>query len=179
MMSKMIIDDPGDTKFLEGESVNKFELLEMNDDYFDKKVVTEPGGSENLKAGQIVTVRQVREENSILKRADKQLVEYRESYPATASPRLQGITRASLSTKSWISAASFQETTKVLSTASIAAKQDYLQGLKENVIVGHRIPAGTGQRRFNDLIVTHKDEYDAFAERTEVKEKDKQKELQD
>jgi DNA-directed RNA polymerase subunit beta' len=167
MMSKMIIDDPGDTKFLEGESVNKFELLEMNDDYFDKKVVTEPGGSENLKAGQIVTVRQVREENSILKRADKQLVEYRESYPATASPRLQGITRASLSTKSWISAASFQETTKVLSTASIAAKQDYLQGLKENVIVGHRIPAGTGLRQFKNLIVTNTEDVERLEKKAE------------
>jgi DNA-directed RNA polymerase subunit beta' len=167
MMSKMIIDDPGDTKFLEGESVNKFELLEMNDDYFDKKVVTETGGSENLKAGQIVTVRQVREENSILKRADKQLVEYRESYPATASPRLQGITRASLSTKSWISAASFQETTKVLSTASIAAKQDYLQGLKENVIVGHRIPAGTGLRQFKNLIVTNTEDVERLEKKAE------------
>ncbi len=158
MMSKMIVDDPGDTKFLEGASVEKFTLLAENDEYYDKKVVTEAGDSENLRPGQIVTLRQIREENSILKRADKKIVEFRDAIPATATPQLQGITRASLSTYSWISAASFQETTKVLSTASIAAKQDYLEGLKENVIVGHRIPAGTGLRRFEQLIVTHKGE---------------------
>jgi DNA-directed RNA polymerase subunit beta' len=155
MMSKMVIDDPGDTTFLEGSSVEKFKLLAENDEIFDKKVVTDAGDSEHLHAGQIVTLRQVREENSILKRADKKLVEFRDAIPATATPQLQGITRASLSTYSWISAASFQETTKVLSTASIAAKCDYLEGLKENVIVGHRIPAGTGLREFNDIIVTH------------------------
>ncbi len=155
MMSKMIIDDPGDTMFLEGASVEKFALLDANDEIYDKKVVTEAGGSENLRAGQIVTLRQVRDENSLLKRADKQLVEFRDAIPATATPQLQGITRASLSTYSWISAASFQETTKVLSTASIAAKRDYLEGLKENVIVGHRIPAGTGLRDFSEIIVTH------------------------
>jgi DNA-directed RNA polymerase subunit beta' len=160
MMGKMIIDDPGDTKFLEGESVEKFELLTVNDEMFDKKVVVQAEDSEHLKAGQIVSLRVIREENSILRRADKKLVEYREAIPATASPQLQGITRASLSTYSWISAASFQETTKVLSTASINAKQDYLAGLKENVIVGHRIPAGTGLRRFNNLIVVNKDELD-------------------
>jgi DNA-directed RNA polymerase subunit beta' len=155
MMSKMIIDDPGDTMFLEGASVEKFALLDANDEIYDKKVVTEAGGSEHLRPGQIVTLRQVRDENSMLKRADKQLVEFRDAIPATATPQLQGITRASLSTYSWISAASFQETTKVLSTASIAAKRDYLEGLKENVIVGHRIPAGTGLRDFNEIIVTH------------------------
>jgi len=166
MMSKMIIDDPGDTMFLEGESVNKFDLLRDNDEMYDKKVVEEAGDSENLKAGQIVTLRQVREENSILKRGDKKLVEFRDAIPATASPQLQGITRASLSTYSWISAASFQETTKVLSTASIAAKKDFLEGLKENVIVGHRIPAGTGMRHFKKMIVTNKEEL----ERTEKKQ---------
>jgi DNA-directed RNA polymerase subunit beta' len=158
MMSKMIVEDPGDTRFLEGESVNKFELLSVNDELFDKKVVTEAEDSETLKPGQIVSLRKIREENSILRRADKKLVEYRDAIPATATPQLQGITRASLSTQSWISAASFQETTKVLSTASIAAKQDYLEGLKENVIVGKRIPAGTGQRRFDKLFVSNKEE---------------------
>jgi DNA-directed RNA polymerase subunit beta' len=158
MMGKMIIDDPGDTKLLEGESVEKFELLTINDEMYDKKVITESHDSANLKAGQIVSLRNIREENSILRRADKTLVEFRDAIPATASPQLQGITRASLSTYSWISAASFQETTKVLSTASINAKQDYLAGLKENVIVGHRIPAGTGLRRLRNLIVVNKEE---------------------
>jgi DNA-directed RNA polymerase subunit beta' len=125
---------------------------------YDKKVITESHDSANLKAGQIVSLRNIREENSILRRADKTLVEFRDAIPATASPQLQGITRASLSTYSWISAASFQETTKVLSTASINAKQDYLAGLKENVIVGHRIPAGTGLRRLRNLIVVNKEE---------------------
>jgi len=158
MMSKMIIEDPGDTRLLEGDSVHKFELLKVNDEMFDKKVVTEAGDSQNLKAGQILTLRKIREENSILKRTDKALVEFREAIPATAFPKLQGITRASLSTGSWISAASFQETTKVLSTSSIAAREDYLQGLKENVIVGHRIPAGTGLRRFENLFIAAKDD---------------------
>ncbi|MCW5909255.1 MAG: DNA-directed RNA polymerase subunit beta' [Chitinophagales bacterium] len=166
MMSKMIIDDQGDTKFLEGASVEKFDLLAENDEIFDKKVVTDPGDSETLRAGQIVTLRQVREENSILKRADKKLVEFRDAIPATATPQLQGITRASLSTYSWISAASFQETTKVLSSASIAAKRDYLEGLKENVIVGHRIPAGTGLREFNSLIVTNNDVLENIEKKT-------------
>ncbi len=165
MMGKMIIDDPGDTRFLEGTSVEKFELLRVNDEMFDKKVVTEAEESQNLKAGQMVTLRAIREENSILRRADKKLVQFRDAIPATASPQLQGITRASLSTYSWISAASFQETTKVLSTASIQAKQDYLEGLKENVIVGHRIPAGTGLRRFKKLIVANTEDLN----RTEVK----------
>ena len=158
MMGKMIIDDPGDTKFLEGTSVEKYELLRVNDEMFDKKVVDEADDSSNLKAGQIVSLRVIREENSILRRADKKLVKFRDAVPATASSQLQGITRASLSTYSWISAASFQETTKVLSTASINAKQDYLAGLKENVIVGHRIPAGTGLRRFKNLIITNKED---------------------
>ena len=160
MMSKMIVEDPGDTKCLEGESVNKFELLAINDELFDKKVITEAHDSETLKAGQIVSLRRIREENSVLRRSDKALVEYRDAFPATATPQLQGITRASLSTESWISAASFQETTKVLSSASIAAKQDFLEGLKENVIVGKRIPAGTGQRRFDRMLVTNQEDID-------------------
>jgi DNA-directed RNA polymerase subunit beta' len=118
-----------------------------------KKVVTEPGESSNLKAGQIVSIRQFREENSLLKRSDKKLVEVRDAIPATSSIILQGITRASLGVESWISAASFQETTKVLSTAAIAAKRDNLNGLKENVIVGKNIPAGTGLREFKNLVV--------------------------
>ena len=158
MMSKMIVEDPGDTRCLEGESVNKFELLAINDELFDKKVITEAHESETLKAGQIVSLRRIREENSILRRADKALIEFRDAFPATATPQLQGITRASLSTESWISAASFQETTKVLSSASIAAKQDFLEGLKENVIVGKRIPAGTGQRRFDRLFVSNNED---------------------
>ncbi|MBX2903932.1 MAG: DNA-directed RNA polymerase subunit beta' [Chitinophagales bacterium] len=165
MMSKMIIEDAGDTKFLEGESVEKFELLDVNDQLFDKKVVTEAGDSINLKPGQILTLRKIREENSVLKRNDKKVVEYRDAIPATATPQLQGITRASLSTGSWISAASFQETTKVLSTSSIAAREDYLEGLKENVIVGHRIPAGTGLRKFSKLFIAGKEDM----ERTEKK----------
>jgi len=164
MMSKMIIEDAGDTQFLEGTSVEKFELLRVNDELFDKKVVDQADESENLKPGQMVTLRAIREENSILRRADKKLVTYRDAIPATASPQLQGITRASLSTYSWISAASFQETTKVLSTASIQAKRDYLEGLKENVIVGHRIPAGTGLRRFKKLIVANTDDLNRIAE---------------
>ncbi|MCS6819952.1 MAG: DNA-directed RNA polymerase subunit beta', partial [Chitinophagales bacterium] len=168
MMSKMIIEDAGDTKFLEGESVEKFELLDVNDQLFDKKVVTDAGDSTNLKPGQIVTLRRIREENSMLKRNDKKLVEYRDAIPATATPQLQGITRASLSTGSWISAASFQETTKVLSSASIAARQDNLEGLKENVIVGHRIPAGTGLRKFNRLFVASKEEMERLEQKTQL-----------
>jgi DNA-directed RNA polymerase subunit beta' len=119
--------------------------------------VVEAGESNRLKPGQLVTLRQIREENSFLKRNDRQPVEYRDAVAATSSPQLLGITKASLGTNSWISAASFQETTKVLSTAAIGAKTDNLMGLKENVIVGKRIPAGTGQRKFDNLIVTHKD----------------------
>jgi DNA-directed RNA polymerase subunit beta' len=153
MMRRVEIVDPGDTTFLEGEAVDRHEFNEQNDWIFDKKVVTEPGDSQNLKAGQIVSIRQLREENSNLKRNDKKIVEVREAVSATSSILLQGITRASLGVESWISAASFQETTKVLSTAAIAAKRDGLNGLKENVIVGKNIPAGTGLRRFNDIAV--------------------------
>ncbi len=154
MMRRVIIEDPGDTSFLEGEAVEKYDFLEQNDWIFDKKFVTEAGDSNKLKAGQLVTVRQLREENSYLKRNDLQPVEFRDAVPATSSPVLQGITKSSLGTVSWISAASFQETTKVLSTAAIGARQDDLLGLKENVIVGKKIPAGTGMRRFKSLIVT-------------------------
>jgi len=154
MMRRVQIEDPGDTSFLEGEAVEKYEFLEQNDWIFDKKVVTEEGDSINLRQGQLVTLRQLREENSLLRREDKELVQYRDAVSATSSPLLQGITKSSLGTESWISAASFQETTKVLSTAAIGAKMDHLHGLKENVIVGKQIPAGTGMRQYNDLFVT-------------------------
>jgi DNA-directed RNA polymerase subunit beta' len=160
MMRRVEIVDPGDTTFLEGEAVDRHEFNEQNDWIYDKKVVVEQGDSQNLKAGQIVSIRQFREENSNLKRNDKKIVEVRDAVPATSSVILQGITRASLGVESWISAASFQETTKVLSTAAISAKRDNLTGLKENVIVGKNIPAGTGLRRFKDMVVEAVNEYD-------------------
>jgi DNA-directed RNA polymerase subunit beta' len=156
MMSKVHIDDQGDTRFLEGETVNKFDFMKENDRIFDKKVVIEAGESEKLRVGQIITIRELREENSDLKRNDKKVVEVREAIPATGTPLLEGITKTSFGRESWISAASFQETTKVLSTASIAARVDYLEGLKENVIVGQPIPAGTGFRKFNEVFVNKK-----------------------
>ena len=174
MMRRVQIEDPGDTSFLEGEAVEKYEFLEQNDWIFDKKIVTDSGASRKLRQGQLVTLRQVREENSYLRRNDMELIQYRDAIAATSSPLLQGITKSSLGTESWISAASFQETTKVLSTAAIGAKQDFLNGLKENVIVGKRIPAGTGLRKYNDLFVTSMDahkEYEArHAELEEVEE---------
>ncbi|HEU4861358.1 MAG TPA: DNA-directed RNA polymerase subunit beta', partial [Chitinophagaceae bacterium] len=160
MMRKVSIVDPGDTKFLEEDLVDKFEFLEENDWVFDKKIVTEPGESTKLRAGQIVSLREVREENSILRRNDKKLVEFRDASPATSAPTLLGITKASLGVQSWISAASFQETTKVLSSAAIHGKTDDMLGLKENVITGHPIPAGTGLREFENMIVGSKEEYE-------------------
>jgi DNA-directed RNA polymerase subunit beta' len=160
MMRKVSIVDPGDTKFLEEDLTDKFEFLEENDYIYDKKVVTEPGESAKLRAGQIVSLREVREENSILRRNDKKLVEFRDAHPATSAPTLLGITKASLGTQSWISAASFQETTKVLSSAAINGKTDDMLGLKENVITGHPIPAGTGLREFENMIVGSKEEYE-------------------
>ncbi len=160
MMQKVIIEDPGDTKFLEKDAVDKLDFMAENDFIYDKKVVTESGSSTTLKAGQIVSVRKLRDENSMLKRKDQQLVEARDAIPATSSPILQGITRASLGTKSFMSAASFQETTKVLNEAAINGKTDRLLGLKENVIVGHLIPSGTGLRRYERIIVGSQDEYD-------------------
>jgi len=154
MLRRLEIVDPGDTHFLEGEPVERNEFIDYNDWIFDKKFVTDPGDSSKLKAGSLVTLRQIREENSFLKRNDHKLVEYRDAMAGTAISMLLGITKASLGTESWISAASFQETTKVLSQAAIAAKKDHLMGLKENVIVGKRIPAGTGMRRFDRLQVT-------------------------
>ena len=159
MMRKVEIQDPGDTTFLEGQLVHKYDFIEENDEIFGMKVVDDAGDSTNLKAGRIVSPRELRDENSILRRADKQLVVARDAVPATATPILQGITRASLQTKSFISAASFQETTKVLNEAAVSGKVDNLEGLKENVIVGHKIPAGTGMREYDNIIVGSKEEY--------------------
>ena len=161
MMRKVEIEDPGDTRFLEGELVNKIDFHETNDEIFGMKVVEDKGDSDNLENGQIITARKLRDENSALRRQDKKLVTVREAKPATAKQILQGITRASLQTKSFISAASFQETTKVLTEAAINAKQDFLEGMKENVIVGHLIPAGTGLPEYRDLIVGDKNKMNA------------------
>jgi DNA-directed RNA polymerase subunit beta' len=160
MMRKINIVDPGDTRFLEDETVDKIEFVQENDYIFDKKIVTEAGDSKKMKPGQIVTVRELRDENSSLRRDDKKVVEVRDASSATSAPLLLGITKASLGTQSWISAASFQETTKVLSTAAINGKLDNMLGLKENVITGHLIPAGTGMREFDNMIVGSKEEYD-------------------
>jgi len=160
MMRKVSIVDPGDTKFLEEDLSDKLEFLEENDFIFDKKVVTESGDSATMRPGQIVSLRELRDENSILRRNDKKLIEYRDAKPATSSPTLLGITKASLGVTSWISAASFQETTKVLSSAAIQGKTDDMLGLKENVITGHLIPAGTGLREFENTIVGSKEEYE-------------------
>ena len=160
MMRKVEVQDPGDTIFLEGQLVHKDDFGEENDRLFGMKVVEDAGESSNLKPGQIITPRELRDENSILKRSDKALVVARDVITATATPVLQGITRASLQTKSFISAASFQETTKVLNEAAVSGKVDTLEGLKENVIVGHRIPAGTGMRTYDHIIVGSKSEYD-------------------
>jgi DNA-directed RNA polymerase subunit beta' len=160
MMRKVIIEDSGHTTFLEGEAVDRLEFIEENDKLMELKVVTDAGDSKNLKPGQLVHIRQIRDENSSLKRNDKTTVQYEDAVAATSSPLLLGITRASLGTRSWISAASFQETTKVLSTASIAAKTDLMLGLKENVIVGHLIPAGTGLREYDNIVVGSQEEYD-------------------
>jgi len=167
MMRKVQIQDSGDTTFLENQLVHKDDFINENDEIFGKKVVEEAGDSERLKPGQIVTPRQLRDENSILKREDKILVTARDAVAATATPILQGITRASLQTKSFISAASFQETTKVLNEAAVNGKVDALEGLKENVIVGHKIPAGTGMRDYDSIIVGSKEEYDEIMARKE------------
>jgi DNA-directed RNA polymerase subunit beta' len=164
MMRKVEIADPGDTRFLEKEVVDKNDFTEENDRIFGKKVVVESGDSQSLKPGQIVTVRKLRDENSMLKRRDLKLVEVRDAIPATSSQVLQGITRAALQTTSFMSAASFQETTKVLNDAAIRGKVDKLEGMKENVICGHLIPAGTGQREFDKLIVGSRDEMEKIME---------------
>ncbi|MBO6026027.1 MAG: DNA-directed RNA polymerase subunit beta' [Bacteroidales bacterium] len=168
MMRKVEIMEPGDTRFLEGELVSKLTFQEENDEIYGKMVVTDPGDSETLSAGQIISAMKLRDENSLLKRKDLKLVETRPAEPATASQILQGITRAALQTDSFMSAASFQETTKVLTNAAISAKTDYLLGMKENVIVGHKIPAGTGLREYDDLIVASREEYEALKEKGAV-----------
>ncbi|MCX7743823.1 MAG: DNA-directed RNA polymerase subunit beta' [Flavobacteriales bacterium] len=171
MMKKVEIVDSGDTSFLEGELVNKFEFTTKNDELFGKKVVVDPGDSTELKAGQIITARKLRDVNSQLKRKDLKLVEARDAVAATSVPVLQGITRASLQTDSWISAASFQETTKVLNEAAVNGKVDYLEGLKENVIVGHLIPAGTGLKKYRNIIVGSKEEMEVATSTKSKKEK--------
>jgi len=162
MMRKVEIIDPGDTKFLEKQVVDKWEFMDENDWIYGKKVVVDPGDSQTLHAGQIITARKLRDENSILKRKDMKLVDARDAIPATSNQILQGITRAALQTQSFFSAASFQETTKVLNEAAILGKVDLLEGLKENVIVGHLIPAGTGLRSYQDMVVGSRDEYDSL-----------------
>ena len=160
MMRKVEINEPGDTRFLEQQIVDKFEFMEENDRIWGKKVVTDAGDSETLVPGQIVTARKLRDENSMLKRRDLRLVQVRDAVPATSTQILQGITRAALQTSSFMSAASFQETTKVLNEAAINGKVDKLEGMKENVICGHLIPAGTGLREYDKIIVGSKEEYD-------------------
>ena len=167
MMRKVRINDSGDTIFLEDQLVHTSDFITENDEIFGKKVIENAGDSENLKEGQIITARVLRDENSLLKREDKALVVARDASPATATPILQGITRASLQTKSFISAASFQETTKVLNEAAVNGKVDTLEGLKENVIVGHRIPAGTGLRAYENIIVGSSEEFEKLTEKKE------------
>ena len=181
MMRKVQINDPGDTSFLESDIIDKLDFAEENDRIWGKKVVVDAGDSENLQKGQIVTARKLRDENSMLKRRDMKLVQVRDAVPATSTQILQGITRAALQTKSFMSAASFQETTKVLNEAAIRGKEDHLEGMKENVIAGHLIPAGTGLREFEKIIVGSKEEYERmqankknvldFAEETVLDEK--------
>ena len=169
MMRKVRIQDSGDTTFLEDQLAHKSDFIQENDAIFGMKVIEDSGESGNLKPGQIISARELRDENSILKREDKQLVSARDASPATATPILQGITRASLQTKSFISAASFQETTKVLNESAVNGRIDNLEGLKENVIVGHRIPAGTGLRKYETILVGSKEEME---ELTKVKEEE-------
>ena len=160
MMRKLMIEEPGDTTFLEQQLVDKLDFAEENDRIWGKKYVLDAGDSENVKAGQIISARKLRDENSSLKRRDLKLIQVRDTIPATSTQILQGITRAALQTKSFISAASFQETTKVLNEAAIRGKVDRLEGMKENVISGHRIPAGTGLRQWDKVIVGSKEEYE-------------------
>ena len=168
MMKKVEIVDAGDTRFLEEDLEDRYDFNEENDRIFDKKVITESGESTRFRSGQIVSLRELREENSQLRRNDKKLIEVRDAKPATAKPVLLGITKASLGVPSWISAASFQETTKVLSTAAIHGKRDDMLGLKENVITGHAIPAGTGLREFENLVVGSKEEYELLSSTREA-----------
>lgn len=160
MMRKVKIEDAGDTAFLEQELIDKLDFLEENDRIWGKKIVVDAGDSENLRNGQMITARRLRDENSSLKRRDLRVVQVRDAVPATATQVLQGITRAALATKSFMSAASFQETTKVLNESAIRGKVDNLEGMKENVICGHLIPAGTGLRQWDKLIVGSKEDHE-------------------
>jgi len=160
MMRKVDISEAGDTIFLEKQLVNKSEFMKENDNLYAKVLILDAGDSSLYKAGQIISARKLRDENSSLKRRDMKIIEAREAVPATSSQVLQGITRASLQTNSFMSAASFQETTKVLNEAAVSGKVDHLLGLKENVIVGHLIPAGTGLRVYDKMIVGSQEEYD-------------------
>jgi DNA-directed RNA polymerase subunit beta' len=162
MMRKVNILDPGDTRFLEQQVVDKLDFMEENDRIWGKKVIVDAGDSTTVFPGQIITVRKLRDENSALKRKDLKTITVRDAVPATSEQILQGITRAALQTKSFMSAASFQETTKVLNEAAINGKTDTLDGMKENVICGHLIPAGTGLREYGKLIVANKEEYEAL-----------------
>ncbi|MFZ2287927.1 MAG: DNA-directed RNA polymerase subunit beta' [Bacteroidales bacterium] len=162
MMRKVEIIDPGDTKFLERQVVDKLEFMDENDWVYGKKIVLDAGDSQTLRAGMVITARKLRDENSLLKRRDLKIIEARDAVPATSQQVLQGITRAALQTNSFFSAASFQETTKVLNEAAILGKIDFLEGLKENVIVGHLIPAGTGLREYNNIIVGSLDDYESL-----------------
>ena len=153
MMSKVKIEDPGDSRFFEDQIIDKWEFMDVNDELYDKVVVEDAGDSQNVQPGQIISMRKLRDENSALKRRDMKLVKVRDIVPATSNQVLQGITRAALQTSSFISAASFQETTKVLNEAAIQGKIDPLANLKENVICGHLIPGGTGLREYDNLIV--------------------------
>ena len=162
MMNKVQIEDPGDTRFLEEQIVDKWDFMAVNDELYDKVVVTDAGDSETMKPGMMITLRKLRDENSMLKRKDLKPVEVRDVIPATSNQVLQGITRAALQTSSFMSAASFQETTKVLNEAAILGKVDPLEKLKENVICGHLIPAGTGLRDYDNIVVGSQAEYDSL-----------------
>ena len=168
MMRKVNVLDPGDTRFLEQQVVDKREFMDENDRIWGKKVVVDAGDSANVKPGQIITARKLRDENSALKRRDMKVIEVRDAVPATSEQILQGITRAALQTSSFMSAASFQETTKVLNEAAINGKVDYLEGMKENVICGHLIPAGTGLREYNSLVVANRDDIERANSKREV-----------
>ena len=167
MMRKVKILDSGDTLFLEKQLISKSEFMDQNDSLFGKKIIIDAGDSVDIKAGQILSLRELREENSRIKRKDGKIIEFRDAIPAVSSPVLQGITRASLQVDSWISAASFQQTTKVLNEAAINAKRDPLIGLKENVIIGKRIPAGTGLVNSDDLVIGSQIEYDNLEKNVE------------
>jgi len=163
MMRKVQIMDPGDTNFLEGNLIHKLDFKTENDAIFGKKVIENSGDSERYKEGDIISARKFIDENSFLKRNDKKKMTARDAWTATSKPILQGITRASLQTKSFISSASFQETTKVLNEAAVSGKVDTLEGLKENVIVGHHIPAGTGLPEYETILVGSKSEYESIS----------------